>query len=535
MKASSSSTAENSLSVTLALALGLCAGSCITLATTWLTQKSTNPTHPNISDKMNGKPPSSSKTSIPPEIRQEQLSRHTLYFGTDGMQRLQQARVCVVGLGGVGSHTAHMLARAGVGYLRLIDFDQVTLSSLNRHACAVLSDVGIPKAVCLERYLRQICPDEQYLKLDARVDMYTAESGPALLNLSNDDDDDDDDDDSGHDRQEKWDMVIDAIDDTTSKAALLAYCLQHKLRVISCMGAGGKADFTRLHCSDLRTATKDPLATKLRQELKRIMVNKNEAAAATATTTTTTTTTASNNDKTSKEQDSYLDDMNALTILYNSQKTVAKLADFTEDQKQQGVHQFGAVDGMRIRVIPVLGTMPAIMGQSLAALCLTELGGKPFHPVPAERVGKNVRNRLWQHASRREAGIVKQVLERKGLEKLPYPDGVVVDLSDTSTAPHRVWIGPIQIDQDDIEYLMEVWRNRCAVTDNKLGTVMHLVRWDLSKPSTCNNMVMVCNHALKQYDDESSGRIQKEKMPEYVRRRIESRLASMSRDAFGNA
>jgi tRNA A37 threonylcarbamoyladenosine dehydratase len=67
-----------------------------------------------------------SSSVIPPELRAEQLSRRTLYFGDDGMERLRNAKVVVVGLGEIGSHTAHMLARAGVGHLRLIDFDQVS-------------------------------------------------------------------------------------------------------------------------------------------------------------------------------------------------------------------------------------------------------------------------------------------------------------------------------------------------------------------------------------------------------------------------
>jgi tRNA A37 threonylcarbamoyladenosine dehydratase len=70
------------------------------------------------------------------ELMAEQLSRNTLFFGEAGQKKIGEAFVIVVGLGGVGSHAAHMLARAGIGKLRLVDFDQVTLSSLNRHAIA---------------------------------------------------------------------------------------------------------------------------------------------------------------------------------------------------------------------------------------------------------------------------------------------------------------------------------------------------------------------------------------------------------------
>ena len=75
---------------------------------------------------------------LPPALREEQLSRNTLFFGEKGMSSIRQSTVVVVGLGGVGSHCAHMLARSGVERLVLIDFDQVTLSSTNRHATATL-------------------------------------------------------------------------------------------------------------------------------------------------------------------------------------------------------------------------------------------------------------------------------------------------------------------------------------------------------------------------------------------------------------
>jgi tRNA A37 threonylcarbamoyladenosine dehydratase len=412
------------------------------------------------------------RKSIPQELRDEQLSRHTLYFGDDGMKRLAGAKVVVVGLGGVGSHTAHMLARAGVGHLRLIDFDQVSLSSLNRHACATLADVGTPKATCLKRFCEQICPDPNYLVMEDIVQMYTAETGPQLL--------------AGHD----WDLVIDAIDDVPTKAALLAQCLKENIRVISCMGAGGKSDVTRLHISDLRTASRDPLASKLRQSIKRLL----------------------------KGDTSYMDEMDKLSVVFSSEKTVVKLADFTDEQKAQGVHTFGAVDGMRIRIIPVLGTMPAIMGQTLAAMTLCELGNKPFSPVTGERVGRNVRNRIHQHVKRRELKIRDKLdADMPSNKDEKDPEGRMVN---------GTWVGPIQIDTDDVEYLLEVWRNRCGITGDKLGTVLELVRWDLSKPSTCQNLVLMGAKALTKFDIDGQASV-----PEDVRQKIEERLRSCRADA----
>ena len=184
---------------------------------------------------------------LPQEIRSEMLSRNSLYFSSpsdrgspSGMARIESSSVLVVGLGGVGSHTAHMLARAGVRYLRLVDFDQVTLSSLNRHAVATLKDVGLPKATVLCNYLREICPDENRLVLHPIVKMFTGEKEKDGSML---------DDPPGG-----WDMVIDAIDDVPTKANLIAHFAKKGVRVISCMGAGGKADPTRVHISDLRSA-----------------------------------------------------------------------------------------------------------------------------------------------------------------------------------------------------------------------------------------------------------------------------------------
>ena len=411
--------------------------------------------------------------NIPQELRDEQLSRHTLYFGDDGMKRIRRSKICVVGLGGVGSHTAVMLARGGVEYLRLIDFDQVTLSSLNRHACATLQDVGIPKVTCVKEF----CHKLGVKNIDARADMYTRESGPTLLNTD--------------DGEYTWDLVIDCIDDVPTKAALLAYCIQKGIRVLSCMGAGGKSDVTRLHISDLRTAAKDPLASKLRQTLKRTMKSN---------------LVIPGNSVDSVKDDSYLDDMDRLTIIYSSEMAVAKLADLTEEQKLEAdKNQFGAVDGMRIRVLPVLGPIPAVMGQSLAAIAMCELGEKPIlQPVTGERVGRTARNKMLQHLKRREEQIANCTLTvNAGLDN------------------GNRWTGPIQIDLDDVEYLMGVWRNRCALTGARLGTVLELVRWDMSKPSTCDNLVMMSAHAMKQYDE-----MGRDCVSEEIQNRIEQRLAS---------
>jgi tRNA A37 threonylcarbamoyladenosine dehydratase len=420
-----------------------------------------------------------SQRSMPADLRAEQISRHTLYFGEHGMAKLKDAKICLVGVGGVGSHAACSLARSGLGYLRVVDFDQVSLSSLNRHACARLCDVGRSKVAVLTEFLQQVCPDPTHLQLEACNEMYTAATGGRLLETGDDD--------------KPWTLVVDAIDDIPTKARLIADCLQRKIRVISCMGAGGKADVTRLHISDLRGANKDPLATKLRQSLKKIISDDVDA--------------------------TYLDDMDRLAIVYSSEKTVVGLADFTDEQKEQGVHQFGAVDGMRIRIIPVLSTMPAVMGQALAALALTELGGKALQPVVGERVGRNTRNKMLQKLKTRESRFAKQFVDAPGYDKIPELGG--------SIGPDQVFVGPIWIDECDVEYLLEIWRNRCAVTGARLGTVLQIVRWDTKKPGTCDNLVILSTNILQAFEKTGPDGVDP-----FMRGRIEERLATCKIDSY---
>ena len=414
---------------------------------------------------------------MPADLRAEQVSRHTLYFGESGMQALQNARVCVVGVGGVGSHAATALARSGLGALRIVDFDQVSLSSLNRHACATLGDVGRPKVTVLQHYLRAICPDPQYLQLDAINEMYTVDQGAArILDTT-----------ATNGTKPSFDIVIDAIDDIPTKAQLIADCWQRSIRVVSCMGAGGKSDVTRLHVSDLRGAAKDPLATKLRHYLKKLL----------------------------PASEPYLDDMERLAILYSSEKTVVGLADFTAHQKAAGIQHFGAVDGMRIRIVPVLATMPAVMGQALAAVALTELGGKPFQAVPGERIGRNARNKILQKLKSRQQKVMQQHQNQvNDMEAAMAAGGCLVN-DDT------LWIGPVWIDEDDVEYLLELWRNRCAVTQARLGVTLELVRWDAAQPCACHNLVLMSQKAAQEF--QVTG---KEGLDPAVRAAIQERLAT---------
>lgn len=119
----------------------------------------------------------------------EQLARNYAFFGEEGMTKIRNSTVVVVGCGGVGSWAAMMLARTyvhivystnlmlicfrGVSKLRLIDFDYVTLSSLNRHATATRADVGIPKVQSLKQTIANIVP---WVQIEACVELWNVEN-----------------------------------------------------------------------------------------------------------------------------------------------------------------------------------------------------------------------------------------------------------------------------------------------------------------------------------------------------------------------
>lgn len=175
------------------------------------------------------------------------FGRTELLIGTDGLQRIQAARVALFGLGGVGSYVAEALARSGVGYLRLVDFDHVGPSNFNRQLYALQSTVGHAKvSVAIER-LHDINPE---LVIDGREAFFHRDSAEELL-------------------AEPLDFVVDAIDSLGPKCELLAQCTERGIPVISSMGAAARTDPMALRLGTIWETTACPLARKVRRTLRR--------------------------------------------------------------------------------------------------------------------------------------------------------------------------------------------------------------------------------------------------------------------------
>lgn len=301
----------------------------------------------------------------------------------------------------MGSHAAAALARSGCGRLRLIDFDQVTLSSLNRHAVATLADVGTPKVKCLEKRLAQIVP---WTHFDCRNQLFSKAVAESQL--------------------EPWEdgqaptFVIDAIDNIDSKVALLHYCHSNSIPVISSMGAGCKSDPSRVFIGDISSSTDDPLSRSTRRKLRLLGVK------------------------------------DGIPVVFSSEKTgpgKAQLLPLPEDEFTKGsVGELGVLPDFRVRILPVLGTMPAVFGLCVANHIMLEISGYPH-----EYSQGKARDKMYDGILAQFQGLEERIAKQAGLD----PIGLRIPMT-----------------ADDVGYLIdEVFRGRSVVSG--LATRLALVRW----------------------------------------------------------
>lgn len=177
------------------------------------------------------------------------MERTSLLLGEEKLERLQQAHVLVVGLGGVGAYAAEMLVRAGIGRMTIADADVVSLSNINRQLVALHSTIGRLKADILAERLRDIAPD---LQLMVVVKYIRDEETDTLLDAA------------------PYDYVVDAIDTLSPKLALIKGTLDRGYAVVSSMGAGAKTDPTQMEIADIAKTHHCPLAHMLRKRLHKI-------------------------------------------------------------------------------------------------------------------------------------------------------------------------------------------------------------------------------------------------------------------------
>jgi tRNA threonylcarbamoyladenosine dehydratase len=330
----------------------------------------------------------------------EQLARNRVFLTDTGLAKLREAFIIVVGCGGVGSHAVAALTRSGVSKIRLIDFDQVTLSSLNRHAVATLADVGTPKVHTVRKRLEQITP---WVHFDCRNELFSASSAESQLSPLN---------------GQAPDYVVDAIDNIESKVELLRYCYEHKIPVISSMGAGCKSDPTRISIGDISASTDDPLSRSTRRRLRMAGIKE------------------------------------GIPVVFSSEKPgpgKAELLPLSEKEFAKGnVDELSVLKDFRVRILPVLGTMPAVFGLCVANHIMLVIGGYPHDYLVVKS-----RDKMYDSILTKLQGQEEKLARAMGKEAM----GLRLPLT-----------------TDDVAYLVEeIFRGKSVISG--LSTRLVLTRW----------------------------------------------------------
>lgn len=166
--------------------------------------------------------------------------------GDQVMKRLFDTHVMVIGLGGVGSWAAESLARSGVGHLTVVDFDEICITNANRQLHALQGLVGKKKAEVMAERLRKVNPQASVTSIP---EFYNEENSAKMLAV-------------------KPDYIVDAIDNLTAKAHLLATCRELGIKVITSGGSAAKMDPLRIKLTDLGETYVDPMAAQVRKILR---------------------------------------------------------------------------------------------------------------------------------------------------------------------------------------------------------------------------------------------------------------------------
>ena len=176
----------------------------------------------------------------------DRFSRTRMLLGSEAMEKLKNAKVCVLGLGGVGGYVVEALARSGVGELHIVDNDSVSVSNINRQIIATEKTVGMPKTELVKERVKSIC-------IDTKVVCYPMFYLPGENELD----------------FSRFDYVVDAIDTVSAKIDIAVKCEKLGVPLISSMGTGNKLDPTAFRVADIYKTKVCPLARVMRYELKK--------------------------------------------------------------------------------------------------------------------------------------------------------------------------------------------------------------------------------------------------------------------------
>ena len=167
-------------------------------------------------------------------------------YGTPALEKFKSARVCVVGIGGVGSWAVEALARSGIGHITMVDLDEICITNINRQLHAMDGEIGRQKTAAMASRVQAINPNCEVVCLE---EFYSERNADEILDAG-------------------FDYVIDAIDRVLSKSLLLASCHKRGIPVICCGGTGGLRDPSQIRIDDISRAFRDPLINHVRKNLR---------------------------------------------------------------------------------------------------------------------------------------------------------------------------------------------------------------------------------------------------------------------------
>jgi tRNA A37 threonylcarbamoyladenosine dehydratase len=168
-------------------------------------------------------------------------------YGDAALTRFRAAHICVIGVGGVGSWIVEALARSAIGNITMIDLDNLAESNINRQIHALTDTLGKAKVTALAERIAQINP---FCRVTEIEDFITPDNLDEMIDPGN------------------YDYIIDAIDNVRAKTALIVYCRQHGIKLITIGGAGGQIDPTKIEVRDLCRTEQEPLLAKVRKRLR---------------------------------------------------------------------------------------------------------------------------------------------------------------------------------------------------------------------------------------------------------------------------
>lgn len=309
--------------ITTALLASACTASAILLLQYIIKKREIKKLKREFSNVIASNPKNSNKNEkIDEDLIREILARNYSFFGEEKMKKIRDSFIVVVGVGGVGSHAAHMLMRSGVGKIRIIDFDEVTLSNLNKHSIAIKDDIGTPKVIAIQKHFKEIYP---FANIEAKVALFNTESAPSLL-------------------EGNPDFVLDCIDNINTKLDLIQYCVKNGINIISSASSGAKCDPSRILIADISDTQEDPLARATRRELRKRGIG------------------------------------SGIPIVFSTEKPnsielILKSKELYEKTTE------GIPKDFKTSVLPVLGTIPALFGNEMATYVLIKLADWPLKPL----------------------------------------------------------------------------------------------------------------------------------------------------------